>query len=263
MGFQATDCHRRQSSGFYSWRVFSSVNYNNVYGRWITTQYLRQIKENSKLNNGPSPVTWFYFICPATPYAGIHVFLVIIINQTALCNRSTVGKNRDIPRKQVCTFLKPVVVAVDWSQKFLSTKIADQSSFLSLLVQEGRVPVACANTVARGVQGWCFRPLRVATSPRLNAGVVSVGFHSSLSKLHCYLMNAGSFALMSTTALQSHQPMVALPLRGVPTREDFASGVGRVRMARYMHLFPAPTVHRSALLDLKAQCSSLLKLAEV
>ena len=31
---------------------FSSVNYNNVYGRWITTQYLRQIKENSKLNNG-------------------------------------------------------------------------------------------------------------------------------------------------------------------------------------------------------------------
>ena len=69
MGFQATDFHRRQSSGFYSWRrVFSSVNYNNVYGRWITTQYLRQIKENSKLNNGPSPVTWFYFICPATPY---------------------------------------------------------------------------------------------------------------------------------------------------------------------------------------------------
>ena len=53
MGFQATDCHRRQSSGFYSWRrVFSSVNYNNVYGRWITTQYLRQIKDNSKLNNG-------------------------------------------------------------------------------------------------------------------------------------------------------------------------------------------------------------------
>ena len=33
-------------------RVFSYVNYNNVYGRWITTQYLRQIKENSKLNNG-------------------------------------------------------------------------------------------------------------------------------------------------------------------------------------------------------------------
>ena len=32
-------------------RVFSYVNYNNVYGRWITTQYLRQIKENSKLNN--------------------------------------------------------------------------------------------------------------------------------------------------------------------------------------------------------------------
>ena len=31
---------------------FSSVNYNNVYGRWITTQYLRQIKENGKLNNG-------------------------------------------------------------------------------------------------------------------------------------------------------------------------------------------------------------------
>ena len=28
------------------------MNYNNVYGRWITTQYLRQIKENSKLNNG-------------------------------------------------------------------------------------------------------------------------------------------------------------------------------------------------------------------
>ena len=26
---------------------FSSVNYKNVYGRWITTQYLRQIKENS------------------------------------------------------------------------------------------------------------------------------------------------------------------------------------------------------------------------
>ena len=38
---------------FYSWRrVFSSVNYNNVYGRWVTTQYLRYIKENSKLNNG-------------------------------------------------------------------------------------------------------------------------------------------------------------------------------------------------------------------
>ena len=42
-----------QSSGFYSWRPgFSHVNYNNVYGRWVTTQYLRQIKENSKLNNG-------------------------------------------------------------------------------------------------------------------------------------------------------------------------------------------------------------------
>ena len=27
------------------------LNYNNVYGWWITTQYLRQIKENSKLNN--------------------------------------------------------------------------------------------------------------------------------------------------------------------------------------------------------------------
>ena len=24
----------------------------SVYGRWITTQYLRQIKDNSKLNNG-------------------------------------------------------------------------------------------------------------------------------------------------------------------------------------------------------------------
>ena len=32
--------------------IFSSVNYNNAYGRWITTQHLRQIKENSKLNNG-------------------------------------------------------------------------------------------------------------------------------------------------------------------------------------------------------------------
>ena len=32
-------------------RVFSYVNYNNVYGRWIATQYLRQIKENSRLNN--------------------------------------------------------------------------------------------------------------------------------------------------------------------------------------------------------------------
>ena len=32
-------------------RVFSSVNYNSVYGRRITTQYLRQIKENCKLNN--------------------------------------------------------------------------------------------------------------------------------------------------------------------------------------------------------------------
>ena len=53
MGFEATDCHRWESSGFYSWRrVFSSVNYNNVYCRWITTQYLRQIKDNSKLNNG-------------------------------------------------------------------------------------------------------------------------------------------------------------------------------------------------------------------
>ena len=53
MGFEATDCHRWESSGFYSWRrVFSSGNYNNVYCRWITTQYLRQIKDNSKLNNG-------------------------------------------------------------------------------------------------------------------------------------------------------------------------------------------------------------------
>ena len=26
--------------------------YNNVYTLWVTTQYLRQIKENSKLNNG-------------------------------------------------------------------------------------------------------------------------------------------------------------------------------------------------------------------
>ena len=43
MGFQATDFHRRQRSGFSSWRrVFSSVNYNNVYGRrWVTTQHLR------------------------------------------------------------------------------------------------------------------------------------------------------------------------------------------------------------------------------
>ena len=32
-------------------RVISYVNYNNVYGRWITTQYLRQIKENSRLDN--------------------------------------------------------------------------------------------------------------------------------------------------------------------------------------------------------------------
>ena len=32
--------------------VFSSVNYNNVYGRWIITQYLKQIKENGKLNDG-------------------------------------------------------------------------------------------------------------------------------------------------------------------------------------------------------------------
>ena len=32
-------------------RVFSYVNYNNVYGRRITTQYLGQIKENSKLYN--------------------------------------------------------------------------------------------------------------------------------------------------------------------------------------------------------------------
>ena len=38
---------------------------------------------------------------------------IIIINQKALCNRSTVGKDRDIPRKQVCTFLKPVVVTAD------------------------------------------------------------------------------------------------------------------------------------------------------
>ena len=52
IGVQATDFHRWQSSGFYSWRwIFSSVNYNNVCGWWITTQYLRQIKENSKLNN--------------------------------------------------------------------------------------------------------------------------------------------------------------------------------------------------------------------
>ena len=36
-----------------SWRVFYiCANYNNVFGRWIITQYLRQIKENSKLNNG-------------------------------------------------------------------------------------------------------------------------------------------------------------------------------------------------------------------
>ena len=42
MGFQATDSHRRQSSGFYSWR--------RAFHLWIiriTTQYLRQIKENS------------------------------------------------------------------------------------------------------------------------------------------------------------------------------------------------------------------------
>ena len=53
IGFQATDSHRWQSSRFYSWRwIFSSVNYNNVCGWWITTQYLRQIKENSKRNNG-------------------------------------------------------------------------------------------------------------------------------------------------------------------------------------------------------------------
>ena len=53
MGFQATDCHEDKALGFIWRRVFSTVNYNNVYdGRWITTQYLRQTKENSKFNNG-------------------------------------------------------------------------------------------------------------------------------------------------------------------------------------------------------------------
>ena len=33
-------------------RESCTLLYNNVYGRRITTQYLRQIKENSKLNNG-------------------------------------------------------------------------------------------------------------------------------------------------------------------------------------------------------------------
>ena len=28
------------------------MNYHNVYGRWLTAQYLSQIKENNKLNNG-------------------------------------------------------------------------------------------------------------------------------------------------------------------------------------------------------------------
>ena len=27
---------------------FLAVNYNNLYGRWVTTQYLRQIKENKQ-----------------------------------------------------------------------------------------------------------------------------------------------------------------------------------------------------------------------
>ena len=59
MGFQATDWHRWQSSGFYSWRrVFPYVNYNNVYGRWITIQYLRQIKDNSKLTIVDSTSGW-------------------------------------------------------------------------------------------------------------------------------------------------------------------------------------------------------------
>ena len=59
MGFQATDWHRWQSSGFYSGRrVFSYVNYDNVHGRWITTQFLRQIKENSKLNYSDSTSGW-------------------------------------------------------------------------------------------------------------------------------------------------------------------------------------------------------------
>ena len=49
MGFQATDAIDDKAPGFRL--VFSSVNYNNVYGRWIITQYLRQIKENGKLNN--------------------------------------------------------------------------------------------------------------------------------------------------------------------------------------------------------------------
>ena len=34
--------------------VFFIYDYNNVYGRWITTHCLGQMKDNSKLNNG-----WF------------------------------------------------------------------------------------------------------------------------------------------------------------------------------------------------------------
>ena len=30
-----------------TWRIFSSVNHNNVYGRWITTWYLRQMKRTA------------------------------------------------------------------------------------------------------------------------------------------------------------------------------------------------------------------------
>ena len=47
MGFQATDCLRV----LFMKKIVSYVNYKTVYGRWITTQYLKQIKENSKLNN--------------------------------------------------------------------------------------------------------------------------------------------------------------------------------------------------------------------
>ena len=51
MGFQETYIDDKAPGLIHEDGFFLSLNYNNVYGRWITTQYLRQINENSKLNN--------------------------------------------------------------------------------------------------------------------------------------------------------------------------------------------------------------------
>ena len=59
MSFQATGLSSTTNLRvLFMKRVFSYVNYNNVYGRWITIQYLRQIKKTANSSTVDSTSGW-------------------------------------------------------------------------------------------------------------------------------------------------------------------------------------------------------------